>query len=132
MPQLEWNEYDFIGCLEVEPTVDEDRVCHGFHVRRDDVILRLTVRQYESVVGVSLALESCPQPLIELVAFVRNGAVAQRDGSNEWLELRDCILAASRFSYIEMGDVFDRRRYPYGQQVRIRVRPRIQVELLRA
>lgn len=131
MPLLQWNEYDFIGCLEVEPTVDEYQVSHTFDVSRNGVVLRLTVWQYESVVELLLAMESRAQPLIELVLFVRGGAVAQADDSQEWLELRDCILAASRFSYLEMGDVFDRTRYPLGHFLRIRVQPDIQVEIVR-
>jgi hypothetical protein len=132
MPLLQWNEYDFIGCLEVEPKVDEDQVWHEFEVRRDGVVLQLIVRQYESVVQISLAIEPGAKPLIELAVFVRDGVVTDADGTNEWVELRDCILAGSRFSYIEMGDVFDRRRYPHGHQVRILVRPQIRVEIARA
>jgi hypothetical protein len=132
MPQLQWNEYEFIGCLEVEPTVGDDQVWHEFVIRRNAVVLCLTVRQYESVVQLTLSAEPNEHPLIELAVFVRECAVARGDGNDEWLELRDCILAGSRFSYMDMGDVFDRRRYPGGHHIRIRVRPQIQVEILRA
>jgi hypothetical protein len=128
---LQWNEYDFIGCLAVEPVVEEDQDSHEFAVHAAGVVLRLTVWQYESVVQISLCLESSPRPLIEVVVFVRDCAIARERADDEWLELRDCILAGSRFSYIQMGNVFDRRRYPYGYQVRIRVRPQIEVEIVR-
>src|SRR5262245_57190714 len=118
MPFLHWDEYDFIGCLEVEPTVDEDLVWHEFMVRRNGVTLQLTVRQYESVIHIVLAFESAEEPLIELVVFVRDAAVVQSEGNKEWLELRDCVLAGSRFSSVEMGDVFDRRCYPQSHHVR--------------
>jgi hypothetical protein len=131
MPLLHWNANDFIGCLEVEPTVDEDLVWHEFAVRRNGVSLNITVRQYESVVHIALAVESWAQPLIELAVFVRDVAIARSEGNDEWLELRDCVLAGSRFSYIEMGDVFDRSQYPSGQHVRIRVKPQIQVAIAR-
>src|SRR4051794_1443479 len=112
MPLLQWNEVDFIACLEVEPTIDEHQVCYTFLACREGVDLRLAVWQYESVVQISIALASLAQPLIDLVVFVRESAVWRQDGGSEWLELRDCVLAGSRFSYIEMGDVFDQRRHP--------------------
>ena len=132
MPLLRWNEYDLIGCLEVEPVVDEDQVAHAFEVHQRGVVLRVTIRQYESVVQLALAREAGGRPLIELAVFVRGGVVAQDTGAVAWVELRDCVLAGSRFSYIEMGDVFDRRRYPHGHLVRVHVRPDIQVEVVRA
>ena len=131
MPVLHWNEYDFIGCLEVEPTADEHAVWHKFEVHRGDVTLLLTVHQYESVVEISLGTDAGPKPLIELAFYVRDGVVAHQDCDSEWLEIRDCILAGSRFSYLDMGDPFDRQRYPHGHRVRIQVRPQIRVEVTR-
>lgn len=65
MPLLHWNEYDLIGCLEVEPVVDEDQVRHEFVVRRGGVELRLNVWQYGSVAQIGLATDAVAEPLIE-------------------------------------------------------------------
>ena len=132
MSMLEWSESDFLACLEVEPVVEENQISHTFEVRRGGVILRLSVWQYESVIHISLAVEPGTQPLIELAAFFRERAAGCKVGGQEFLEPRDCILAASRFSYLEMGDVFDRRRYPHSHRIKIQVLPQIQVEIMRA
>lgn len=50
MPQLKWDETEFIECLETLPTVEEHSVSHVFEIKKDGLILQLTVWQYESVV----------------------------------------------------------------------------------
>ena len=131
MPLLRWDEYEFIEFLEVEPAIAEDEVQHEFEVRRDGVCARLTVWQYESVAQISLGLDSALLPLIELALFVRERVAVQQYQGQEWLEFRDCVLAVTRYSYQEMGDIFDRKRYPYGHQVRLWLRPQLRVEVVR-
>jgi hypothetical protein len=131
MPLLQWDAVDLIEYLEVEPVNTEDEVQHAFEVRRDGVCLRLTIWQYESVAQIALGLESAPLPLIELALFVREKVSVQRYQGQEWLEFRDCVLTNSRFAYLEMGNVFDRVRYPYGQPIRVWMRPQLRIELVR-
>src|SRR5262245_37239902 len=105
MPLLQWIPHEFIGCLEVLPTIAEYEVEYEFEVNRGGATLRLSIWQYESVIHLALGIESADHPLIELTLYVRGATVWHQEGSNEYLKLMDCVLAGSRFSYIEMGNV---------------------------
>ena len=54
MPQLEWDEADVVGFLEVIPEVEEYEVSHVFLVERDGVSLKLEIWQLESVAQLTL------------------------------------------------------------------------------
>ncbi len=71
MPQLNWNEYEFIECLEVLPAV-EYSVQHRFVVQRGGIELVVTVWQLESIVQLSLREADQQLPLIEFVLVVRD------------------------------------------------------------
>jgi hypothetical protein len=125
MPILNWNEYDFIEVLAVMPAIEEYGIYHQFRRISSPLALSLTVYSYESVVCVSLSLESAGPPVTQFDVFVRDRIVRESTHDAEWLELRDVVIAPSRFSYIEMGDLFDRRRYPQRHTLLIQVVPQI-------
>jgi hypothetical protein len=128
MPQLNWSEYEFVEVLSVLPTVEDYQACYTFDVTAADIRLILTVRPYESVIHITLGSTALPETLFECAAFVRDKAVRQEYKGQEWLELRDCVMEPSRFSYLEMGNPFDRERFPYAQHIRIWVQPQIRIE----
>lgn len=125
MPLLEWNEYDFIEVLAVMPTVEEYGVYHEFRRITPPLALKLTVYPYESVVCITVTLEGGGWPVVQFDAYVRERVVRESTQDAEWLELRDVIVAPSRFSYIEIGDPFDRTRYPQRHTLLIQVVPQI-------
>jgi hypothetical protein len=125
MPLLDWNEYEFIEVLAVMPTVEEYGTHHRYHRVTPPLALTLTVYPYESVVCISLTLENGGLPVMQFAAYVRERIARESTRDDEWLELRDVIVAPNRFSYIEMGDPFDRTRYPLRHTLRIQVVPQI-------
>jgi hypothetical protein len=127
MPELDWKEHEFIQVLGVLPTNTGD-VKYVFDVVKDGARLIVTVWPCESVIGISLGTASLPNPLVTFAVFVRSAALLQEREGEWWLELRDCMVAPSRFSYLELGDPFDRGAFPRGQPVRIWVRSQIFVE----
>lgn len=131
MPELDWKEHEFIQVLSVLPTTDEYGVQYVFDTSKDGVRLILAVWPYESVVGISLHSASAPEPIADFVAFVRGPARLQETRESEWIELRDAVIAPSRFSYLELGDPFDRRRFPAGFPVRIYTTPQIRIGFMR-
>jgi hypothetical protein len=127
MPQLDWKEHEFIQVLSALP-INTDDVKYVFEVTKDGARLIVTVWPCESVIGISVGAASLPNPLVTFAVFVRGKALLQEYKGELWLELRDCVVAPSRFSYLELGDPFDRGAFPRGQPVRIWVQPQILVE----
>lgn len=125
MPQLNWNAYDLIEVLAVLPTVEEFEVRHQFSLVIPPLTLSLTVFQLESVIQVTFGIEGGGQPVLDFAMFVRDRVVRESTADAEWLELRDVIVAPNRFSYIEMGDPFDRTRHPQRHTLLIQVAPQI-------
>jgi hypothetical protein len=54
MPQLIWDESDFISYLEVLPEVEEYEIAHHFTVKKDGLRLGLSVYQLDSDVYITL------------------------------------------------------------------------------
>jgi len=131
MPLLDWKDYEFIQVLSVVPT-NEEGARYTFEVVKGGAKLTLIVWPYESVVGVCVGTDSLPDPLTTFAVFVRGKALLQEYKDECWLELRDCVVAPSRFSYLDWGDPFDRVSFPHGQPIRVWVDPQIRVEWRRA
>ena len=55
MPQLDWDETDFLRCLEVAPVAEEPGTQHEYTVAKGGLVLRVNVWQYESVIALSVA-----------------------------------------------------------------------------
>ena len=62
MPQLEWDETDFIRCLEVIPETDDNSAEYIYKIEQDALVLTVAVWQYESVVSVSLRQQETNAP----------------------------------------------------------------------
>ena len=71
MPQLKWDETEIIECLETLPKVEEYSVSHVFEIKKDGLILQLTVWQYESVVQFVIFREQVEVAVIQMALFVR-------------------------------------------------------------
>ncbi len=130
MPELEWNEQDFIECLAVIPEVeDEYKVSHSYRVCRSGLCLSLIVRQIESMVQVSLSREGAEEPVMDFALAVRGPVRYRNEKWGEYLEFHDCLLVADRFSYLSTGDLFDRIQFPHGQILTIAVAPEIRIRI---
>ena len=127
MPQLQWDELDFIECLDVIPEVEDYQVSHSFKVIQERLTLALKVWQYESVVHFALYDSETGRLVTEFALFVRGSVSHEKSQRAEYLMLRDCIVAPSRFYYINVGDVFNVDRWPFGLTVSIFIKPQISV-----
>lgn len=128
MPQLNWTQTDLVECLETMPTVGDYEVKHGYVVQRDSVVLTVVVRQYESVIELSLRQTTVESPTIEFALFVRGAVRYIKDKRGEYLEIEDCVIAPNRFSYQDRGNMFDRSRFSHGLTVQLIVKPHIQIK----
>jgi hypothetical protein len=123
VPELQWDETDFIECLEVVPEVEEYKTSYVFAVLRNDLRMLLTVRPHESAIQVTLCQEGSGRSLMDFALFVRG----KTRYIHEYLELADCVVGPNTSWYLEVGDPFDPARFPAGLTVEIGIKPFISV-----
>ena len=128
MPQLKWDETEFIECLEVVPEVAEHQTQHIFTVTKHRLILTLTLWQLESIVALALRREGSALPITQFALAVRGDARLQRHKDGDYLEFRDCVVCPGRFSYIHgPGDPGNVTHFGYSLVVQVAVAPEIQI-----
>lgn len=130
MPQLEWNEFDFLDCFAVEPIAADYATSFNYEVERDGLRLLFTVWPHESVIQASLFRTDSETALNTWAAYVRGVARLVDDQRGRYLEFEDCIIAPDRFWYIQSGDVFNRDRFPHSVTVTVAVDPDIRVAFI--
>jgi hypothetical protein len=127
MPQLIWNEVDFLDFFAVEPIVDDYAVSYNYAIERNGIRLLCTVWQLESVIQASVFRDKCDDALFTFATYVRGEARLVNDVRGRYLEIEDCIIAPSRFWYIQTGNPFDRQRFAISLTVTIAVDPDIRI-----
>ena len=125
MPQLRWNDTDFLEFFAVEPTVEDYAVSHNYELERDGLRLLFTLRQLESVIQASLFRGTTEPALFTFAAYVRGEARFINDERGRYIDFEDCIVAPSRFWYIHAGDPFDQDRFPISVTIRLTIDPDI-------
>jgi hypothetical protein len=58
MPEFVWNEYDFLECLGVIPTIEEYEISHTYTVERNGLILSLFIRQYDREISFTISRQN--------------------------------------------------------------------------
>src|SRR5688572_9093968 len=121
MPQLRWNETDFLDFFAVEPTIDDYAVSHNYEIESDGLRLLFTLWQFESVIQTSLFRSQAEDALFSFAAYVRGEARFINDQRGRYIDFEDCIVAPNRFWYIQTGDPFDRERFPNSVTIRLAI-----------
>jgi hypothetical protein len=124
MPELDWDETDFIACLEVLPVLDEYEEYPYFEVRKNGMILGLSVRHYKGIVVMSLTPEGQESPLISFSLVVRGKVRYIKDKRGEHLEFNDCVVVRNSFLF-ELPDVYNRDVMPGYLTLELRIKPQI-------
>ncbi|WP_018416945.1 hypothetical protein [Teredinibacter turnerae] len=127
--QLVWDENDFVGFFEVLPIVDEYETEHTFDVSRNGIRLVVQVWQLERVARLALYQGDQEEALIDFYLFVRGALNISTQDSRPVLEINNCIVSPSRFSYFDMGDMLDEEKFPIGQIVYVALNERISISL---
>ena len=120
MPQLKWDETDFLACLEVEPTVDEYE--HGYHysVAKDGMQLALSVFPHASDICITVCRDRVEQPIINFTITGCSGTQYVNDSRGEFLEFAPSQVFGDRFQ----------QDFVIPVAVRLRVKPSICLELV--
>lgn len=136
MPELKWNEYDFIECLGVLPEKEEFFTSHYFELSRDDLFLQITVWQHESCVAVSISKESDKQPFIIFHLLVRDEIIFINEKESSFLRFQNCIIVSSRFwmnreivkLLDQQNDHSNKKDFPSKIDFELHVYPRLEIK----
>jgi hypothetical protein len=132
MPNLSWDETDFVETLEVLPQTEEYGTKHLFVVERDELRLQIAVWQHESVVCLDLYRKGIESPIIGCAFYVRGDIRRVNEHGADYLELQNSLPVPSRFSYLDFKeDLRDPQSIRYGLTARVHVHPHIRIEFVR-
>ncbi|MCA9238002.1 MAG: hypothetical protein KDA44_21160 [Planctomycetales bacterium] len=130
MPELRWNDTEFLDFFAVEPTVEEFFLSYNYEVKREGLRLLFTVWQFESVIQVSVYRGLSEGALFTFAAYVRGECRFVNDARGRYLEFEDCIVAPSRFWYMKEGDPFNHEQFPASLSIRIGIDPDINIAIV--
>ncbi|MBY0549257.1 MAG: hypothetical protein K2W95_18425 [Candidatus Obscuribacterales bacterium] len=96
-----------------------------------DKVIGRTMEMYvpQGVVQLSLFRGANDATIFSFACYVRKNARYVNDKRGKHLELVDCVIAPTRFWYLQAGDVFDHNRFPHGLTVQVEARPDIRILL---
>ena len=130
MPDFQWDQLDFLECLEVAPEVKEFSTSYTYDIHKGGFRLLLTVWPLESVVALTLWPEQTDAPLFDFALFVRGKVRHINDKRGEYLEFPDSIFAPNRFWYMEAGDLFSHERFAIGVTLELRIKPSLSLRFV--
>jgi hypothetical protein len=131
MPQLTWDETDFIDYFEVLPRVDDEwETLHVFEIKRENLFLSLGISQFEGTVSVIVRHLDHKEPIVNFLLFVKDSATFVKEKKAKFLELRKCILlppGTTTTPLLNWGQDF--QTFTCYMDVEISINPSIEVRL---
>ncbi len=128
MPELQWDEFDFFYCLEVEPEIEEYEIIYVYKIAKNELILTVVVRPLESYVWLSLQQKGRDAQLIEFAIFVRGKVSYTKDKIGEYLKFENCFIVPSKYSRL-VADRFLENE-PRSWTIELSIKPHIQIRYL--
>ena len=122
MPELVWNETDFLEYFEVEPSIGDYEEEYHYVVLRLPLRLELAVYPYTGDIYISVFCTSFEKAIIDIVMQNCPGARMVKDQRGNFVEFAAANCFSSRYRRYDGESVI-----PYG--VRLMVNPHIRVEL---
>ena len=128
MPQLKWNQYDFVECLGAVPTVGGYETEFRFVVEQNELRLEVIVFPDESLVQVSLFRAGSDDYLTTFGLAVRGEVRFINDKRGAYLEFEQCVVVPNRFYYFDMRSVFAGDKYPDSVDFELHTSPDFQLK----
>lgn len=129
MPELKWNEYEVIECLGVLPEKEEFFTSHYFRLIENNLILEMTIWQYESLVAISISKETDEKPFITLYFIVRNEIRFINKKDFAALEFCDVVVVPIRFWMYENPDLFDKKVFATNFNFELTIYPQLEFKV---
>jgi hypothetical protein len=119
MPQLRWDEVDFLTWLEVEPKIDEFETGHHYSVSKDGLRLELSVFQFLRDIWITVYRDGVERPVVDFRITDCSGTRYVNDPRGEYLEFAPAQVFGDRFQ----------RDFLIPAGVRLSVKPSICIKL---
>ena len=129
MPELNWNEYEFVECLGVLPEVDGYETRHHFRVEQDSLTLLLSVWQYDSLFEISLYQSGNENPFISFHLAVREQVKFVNDKRGSYLSFQDCLVVSSNYKFQQIAN-FVRHIDVGNLNMELEVKPQIKIKFI--
>jgi hypothetical protein len=129
MPQLKWNEYDFVECLGVLPKTEEYETDHFFRLKQDGLIVEMTIWQYESLIAISITQDKTEKPFLTFFFVVRDEVKFRNDKEGSRLEFIDSVIVPLRFYHLSEGNVFEKANYPTDISIELWIYPKLEIKI---
>lgn len=126
MKSLDWDQTDFVECLEVLPERDESGPGIFFKVIRNNLFLQVIVWEDESFVSLSLFRDGNEEPIVDIHIAVFDKVVLRKEAWGEFLELRETFVLPSNY-YPDINDIEAKTKIRYP--VRVSVNPDIKIDI---
>lgn len=130
MPELKWNEYEIIECLSVLPEIDDYNTGHHFKVEKNNLILKMSIWQHESLIAISLYQTGNENPFMIFWFVVRDEIRYINDKRGSFLEFSNFLIIKNRSYYIEQGDVFEESKFPIKLNLELTIEPEISFRIV--
>jgi hypothetical protein len=128
MPELKWDETDFLDCLEVFPAIEEGGTFYTYEVMKNDLVLTVSVSPLDSCVFLSLRQCSDAKPNINYGFVVRDGIVQERKNGDDYLEFRACFF--TRLWAWEVDATEEEFKTKPGRTIQVSIKPQIRIEFM--
>lgn len=129
MPQLKWNEHEFIECLGVLPEVDDYETGHHFRIEKNGLILALSVWQLDSLFEFSLYQIGWEKSFLNFYLSVREEVKFVKDKRGSYLSFRDCSIVSPKQPIPESIN-FVRHIDSDNLVMELEVEPQIQIKFI--
>lgn len=97
MPELVWDETDFVTCLETLPTIDEYEIGYHYLVGKDGLKLDLSVYPLAADICITIYRDGVNRPIINFTITNCGGTRYVRDDRGEYLEFARSQVLGDRF-----------------------------------
>ena len=91
---LQWDELDFMECLEVEPQIDKYGFGYIYQVSKDGLELSVDMQPLESYVWIEIRHQENKKPIIEVCLYVTGKVRYINDKRGEYLEFAGCLMVS--------------------------------------
>lgn len=103
MPDLKWDPQDLLECLGVIPDVGEYEISYSYKLKKDGLVLALTLWQHEELVHLALSKDNAQVPFLELTFFVLGEIVHVNTPEPSGLKFTRSVVGAPN-AWVDLSD----------------------------
>ncbi len=126
---LDWDENDFLHCLEVQPVVEDDGLEFHYRVQKNGLALAVTVIPHCNSVIFSLSQEGNELPTLSFCLLVMGGVSYHKDKRGEHLRFSKCMIVNEPYSYYgEELEEAKNEKHTFNLTAELFIKPHIRIK----